>query len=323
MMPTTVAAPVPRVSLATVAFFALAYALSWAPSVWEAHSILPLGPLFAALVMLAVTGGWASVRHFLQRIVRWRVKPHWYLLVLGLPVALTAIAVWSNVLFGAAAPSWERVPPLAALPGMFLFIMLFIGLGEEPAWRGYALPRLTAGRSALSGSLLLGVLHAVWHLPLFGLEYDLQNAPPWLVSLLGFTIVSTWLVNRTGGSLLLPVLFHTSVNVTAKYLFIPLFDGTDTLRLWWLVGGLWALVALGVVAIYGRDLGRVDAERNRRGNHLATRRDGRLPWWLREARRRYERSGVRKTGEAATRASSATAYPDDRWPGRPTGLARD
>jgi membrane protease YdiL (CAAX protease family) len=265
MMPMTVAAPVPRVNLATLAFFALAYALSWAPSVWESHSILPLGPLFAALILLAVTGGWASVRSFLRRIVQWRVVPHWYLLVLGLPVALTAIAVWLNVLFGATEPSWERVPPLAALPGTFLFIMLFIGLGEEPAWRGYALPRLTAGRPALLGSLLLGVLHAVWHLPLFGLEYDLQNAMPWLVSLLGFTIVSTWLVHRTGGSLLLPVLFHTSVNVTAKYLFISLFDGTDTLRLWWVLAGLWALIALGVVAIAGRDLGGVDAEGNPTG----------------------------------------------------------
>jgi membrane protease YdiL (CAAX protease family) len=269
MMPATAAAPVPRIKLDTLAFFALAYALSWAPSAWEAHSILPLGPLFAALILLAVSGGWASVRRFLQRIVQWRVMPHWYLLVLGRPVALTAIAVWLNVMLGAVAPSWERVPPLAALPGTFLVIMLFIGLGEEPAWRGYALPRLTAGRSALRGSLLLGVLHAVWHLPLFGLEYTLQNGAPWLVSLLAFTIVSTWLVHRTGGSLLLPVLFHTSVNVTAKYLFIPLFSGTDTLRLWWLIAGLWAMVALAVVAIAGRELGGEAVESHRNTKRVA------------------------------------------------------
>jgi membrane protease YdiL (CAAX protease family) len=254
-MSETHSAPASSVRLETIAFFGLAFALSWAPSALEAHSLLPLGPLFAALILLAVTGGWASVRSFLQRIVQWRVMPHWYLLVLGLPVALTVIAVWLNVLFGAAAPSWERVPPLADLPGRFVLILLLIGLGEEPAWRGYALPRLSVGRSALAGSLLLGVLHAVWHLPLFGLEYDVQNGVPWFGTLMAFTIVSTWLYHRTGGNLLLPVLFHTSVNVTARYLFIPPFDGADALRLWWVLAALWGLVALGVIAMAGRDLG--------------------------------------------------------------------
>ena len=47
--------PIKRYPLVT--FFSLAYALSWVPSLFEAHSILPLGPLFAALIMLALIGG--------------------------------------------------------------------------------------------------------------------------------------------------------------------------------------------------------------------------------------------------------------------------
>jgi membrane protease YdiL (CAAX protease family) len=151
---------------------------------------------------------------------------------------------------------WYRVPPLAELPGTLLFILIAIGLGEEPAWRGFALPRLSTGRSALAGCLLLFVLHAVWHLPLFGLEYDLQNGLPWLLMLLGGTIFSTWMYYRTSGNLLLPVLFHTSVNVGAKYLFNPLFSGADALRLWWLVAGLWLLVGCALVVAHGRELGR-------------------------------------------------------------------
>ena len=147
MMSTALATPATRVRLETIAFFSLAYALSWAPSVWETHSLLPLGPLFAAVILIAVTGGWSNVTDFLRRIGQWRVMPHWYLLVLGLPVALTLIAIWLNVVFGAAEPSWDRAPSVAELPATFVFIVLFIGLGEEPAWRGYALPRLSAGRS--------------------------------------------------------------------------------------------------------------------------------------------------------------------------------
>ena len=57
----------------------------------------------------------------------------------------------------------------------FVFIFLWIGLGEEPGWRGFVLPRLLVGRSALSAALILGVIHAVWHLPLFGVEYVAWN----------------------------------------------------------------------------------------------------------------------------------------------------
>jgi len=111
----------------------------------------------------------------------------------------------------------------------------------------------------LAGSLLLFSLHAVWHLPLFGLEYDVQNGLPWLLMLLGGTITSTWLYHRTNGNLLLPLLFHTSVNVSAKYLFNPLFSGADALRLWWLVAALWLLIACAVLVTTGRDLGRLPA----------------------------------------------------------------
>jgi uncharacterized protein len=242
---------------ALVAFFALAYALSWSIWLFEAHGILPFGPLLAALLVLPFVGGWAGVKDFLRRIVQWRVGSRWYLLVLGLPVAIRAVAVGLNMVLGAAAPVWERVPPLSELPVQFLVIALLIGLGEEPAWRGFALPRLSAGRSALAGSLLLFALHAIWHLPLFGLEYGFQNGLPWLLMLLGGTITSTWLINRTNGNLLLPLLLHTSVNVSARYLFNGLFDGADTLRLWWLVAALWLLVAGAVLVITGRELGRL------------------------------------------------------------------
>ena len=78
--------------------------------------------------------------------------------------------------------------------------------------------------------------------------------------LLGGTITSTWLYNRTNGNLLLPLLFHTSVNVAAKSLFNPLFGGADALRLWWLVAALWLLVACTVLVSAGRELGRQPAQ---------------------------------------------------------------
>jgi membrane protease YdiL (CAAX protease family) len=239
-----------------VTFFSLTYALSWLPSLFEAHSIMPLGPLFAALIMLALLGGRSGVMDFLRRIVQWRVGLRWYALALLLPVALTSTAVGLNVLLGAQLLSTDRIPSVSELPATFLFIMLFIGLGEEPAWRGFALPRLMAKHMALTASLLLGALHALWHLPLFGLEFDWQNGVPWFLGVLAAAIVTAWMTNRTQGSLLLPILLHTSVNVAARYLFNPLFGGAGLIQLFWIWGGLWCIVALAIVAVTGLELGR-------------------------------------------------------------------
>ena len=226
-------------------FFLLAYALSWFPSLFEEHSILPIGPLFAALIVLAFFGG-SQVKDFLRHIVLWRVGAGWYALVLLLPIVTTGGAVGLNLLFGARLQASVSAPILSDLIGTLLFILIFIGLGEEAAWRGFALPRLMTGRSALSASLLLAILHIIWHLPHFGSEFDSTNILPWGLGLFAFTIITTWMYNRTQGSLLLPILFHTSVNVTAKYLFNPLFAGVDLIHLWWLWSGLWWVVALAV-----------------------------------------------------------------------------
>ncbi len=167
-----------------------------------------------------------------------------------------SLAVGINLLLGTDAPTWERIPPLSNFPGTFIFILLFIGLGEEPAWRGFALPRIMKGRDALVASLIFAVLHIIWHLPLFGSELNSTNLVPWMLGLSGFTIVSTWMYNRTEGNLLLPTLFHTSVNVTSSYLFGTLFTDTDLIHLWWLWAGFWCVIALVVLVRNGSNLAK-------------------------------------------------------------------
>ncbi len=227
-----------------VAFFALAYSLSWWPAFVEPHGILPLGPLLAALLVQAAVGGWPAVRDFARRIVAWRIGLRWYALVLGLPPTIALAGAGLNLLFGAATPAFDQVPPFADLLPTFLFILLFIGVGEEPAWRGFALPGLATKRSLLSASLLLAVLHGIWHLPLFGLEYTKENVVPWMLALTAFSVITAWLYTRTAGNLLLPALLHASVNTSAKYLFLPLFNGSDRIQLHWIWAALWCMAAI-------------------------------------------------------------------------------
>jgi uncharacterized protein len=148
-----------------ITFFVLAFVFSWWP--WPlyilglaASPVIGFGPFFAAVVVLALTGGKAGVVALLRRMVRWRVAPVWYAVALLLPVAINAAATVLNVLLGARPPSPVE---LGAWPGLiptFFLLLLVPGLGgawEEPGWRGYALPKLQVGRSALLASLILGV----------------------------------------------------------------------------------------------------------------------------------------------------------------------
>jgi membrane protease YdiL (CAAX protease family) len=244
-----------------VCFFLLAYALSWWPWVWYQFDpitvdapILPWGPLAAAVVMLLLAGGRPALTAWLAKIVHWRVPLIWYVVALLGPPALTLTAVGINRLLGAEFAAEARYPGAADLVVRFVFIFLWIGLGEEPAWRGYALPRLLSGRTALAASLILGLLHAIWHLPLFGIEYDAQNGIPWAITVFCVAVVITWIWLHTGGSLLLPMLLHASNNTIA--FFWGMFEGTDQLRLWWIWCALWVAATAIVVVSNGPALTR-------------------------------------------------------------------
>jgi CAAX protease family protein len=100
----------------------------------------------------------------------------------------------------------------------FVLLALTDGLGEEPGWRGFALPRLLARRNALVASLVLGLLWAAWHLPLLWTEGSPNyQQPVWLLflDLPAKSVLFTWVFLRTRGSALLAVLFHASTNLFA------------------------------------------------------------------------------------------------------------
>jgi uncharacterized protein len=240
-------------------FVVLAYALSWWPWVWYQYDpiaadapILPFGPFLAALIVFALVGGWAAVREWFAKIVRWRVGWRWFAFALFLPPAITLAAVGVNLMTGAERAADFEGPDIGSLAARFVFIFLFIGLGEEPAWRGFALPRLLNGRSALAAALILGLIHMVWHAPLYGVEYDSANVWPWGITVFCVSIVICWMWLHTGGSLLLPMLLHASNNTIA--LVWRMFEGGDQLRLWWIWCALWVAATVVIVFAAGKDL---------------------------------------------------------------------
>ena len=239
-----------------IAFFVLAYALSWWPWVLYALDLSPqpivgFGPFLAALLVLAVTHGKAGIGGLLRRMVRWRVGLRWYAVALLLPVAIALAAAVSNVLLGARAPSSVELGAWTGLFSTFFVLLLVPGLGgtwEEPGWRGFALPRLQTGRSALVAALILGVLVVVWHLPLFVVgEIHRSDA----VLIMGFVIVFNWVFNNANGSVLILMIMHATNNTISGSFFGPMFSGADSVRQSWLSAALWCAVAIVVVVWAG------------------------------------------------------------------------
>jgi membrane protease YdiL (CAAX protease family) len=157
-------------------------------------------------------------------------------------MALAIMAAFGQVTSAPAATAWRE------LPERFIFIFLFIGLGEEPGWRGFALPRLQKTYSPLMASFILAPIWALWHLPLMGNEFPLPIIPAFLIALLAGTLIQTWLFNRTKGSVFAQMLFHATVNTVGAGLIFPLFKGSAFVAFWYLYALLWLAVAVVVFA---------------------------------------------------------------------------
>ena len=114
-------------------------------------------------------------------------------------------------------------------------------LGEEPGWRGFALPRLWQRWSPLVSAAGLGVLVAIWHVPL--VVSGQGNPVGWVGIPTTFfvTIVYCWLFRRADGSVLITMLFHVVQGALTIGSFG--FAGADETRMLWLGFAAWILVA--------------------------------------------------------------------------------
>jgi membrane protease YdiL (CAAX protease family) len=196
-----------------VAFFALACAVSWI--IWLAHLLTGsavvfyaggVGPVAAAAV---VTSRLGTQPAWLRRVLRWRVAPRFYVLVLAGPIVAYLAMNAILVLLGRDLDTSLLDGRLPAYASTWL-AALWAGVVEEPGWRGFALPRLQQRYSPVAATLLLGVLWGLWHLPIGPLTLL------WTVPLAFFY---TWLYNRTH-SVVLCMLLHAGITPAQEHLLL-------------------------------------------------------------------------------------------------------
>lgn len=222
-----------------IAYFFLAFAGTWiviSPLVMHSFGWIELsdglafllfflstlsGPTLAAYWVTGVIEGKAGMGRLFRRTFQVRAGLQWYAVVL-----FTFLAIWLTAysfLFNGAP-----LAGLAANPALLLstFLpsvisgLLIPSIGEEPGWRGFALPRLQAAYGPVIGSLILGILHGIWHLPalltpLLG-PFTVNGFITFVLTAAAGTFIYTWVFNNTRGSVWMAILLHASSNAASQ-----------------------------------------------------------------------------------------------------------
>ena len=166
-----------------VAFFVLAYAISWGWSFtlvangdivrrgvgWPTAAPASFGPAIAAVVVTAWISGRVGLVDLARRIVRWRFPVRWWAATLS-PLAFLGVGLAVAALTGnfPKASDFGRYNgwPLIGIGGAALAALIG-GFGEETGWRGFALPAFQHRVGAKRAALIVAGFWALWHLPYF------------------------------------------------------------------------------------------------------------------------------------------------------------
>jgi uncharacterized protein len=230
------AKPRPDPSRGLLAYVLLAYGLSWLWLVpmavngqvvqqgqgWPTHFPALVGPMVAAILVAARTG---TIRRLAMSMVRIQVPMRWWAWAIS-PLVLLAVALVADVITGENPPRLADFAQMSGLPssigviGVAVLVLLVNGYGEETGWRGFALPLLQRRFSSLTAMLVLALIWAGWHLPMFLVVNNFRGFSAgtmigWLLGLTAGSIVLGWLYNRSGGSVALVAIWHSCFNMVS------------------------------------------------------------------------------------------------------------
>ncbi|WP_411966942.1 CPBP family intramembrane glutamic endopeptidase [Haloferax sp. YSSS75] len=254
-----------------VAFFGVTFLLTW--SFWVAAIALGISMDSAVGVLLLLAGlagpGIAGIgftylvydeqgrRDFWNRLTNVnRISLKWFAVIMLLPLVMSLVGAAVDLLLGGTGATWSEgvrgfaVSPLAILPAVFFATLPpFV---EELGWRGYVLDRLQTKWSALTAGVLLGVVWAIWHLPLFfvdgtyqaGLGVGTLEFWSFMVGVVGLSGVFTWVFNNTSRSILAIIVLHGMVNFTGEIIALtPRADAISTVS--------WVGLVVVLVVVWG------------------------------------------------------------------------
>ena len=259
------------------AYFGLAFFISWAGSLlaggslflrgqsagpqdlWAMGLAMLAGPLVAGLTMTHLVDGRKGLQQLFARMRKWRVGGRWYAALLIFPALILAVLL---ALSAGVSPQFR--PTFFAIG---ILMGLFAGFVEETGWTGFAFPKMRLRWSVLRSTLILGFLHALWHVVADLLGSYHARGEHWLPYFAGFFLfvmalrfIIVWIYVNTK-SLLLAQLAHAS-STGFLGILVPMDLSPANAAVFYLVyAGVLSVVAAVIVARYGPSLTRQAAEK--------------------------------------------------------------
>lgn len=247
-----------------VVFFIVTYVFSW--GVFALAFKLGLdkspfvilgvwGPSLMGVLITFIFYGSSGLKRFFARFTQFKKGAVWILpLLIGfLIIGFSGRFLWSLISateFNLEFYGWSWVATV------LISQFIIAGLGEEFGWRGFGLQRLQQIYSPLKSSFIIAFFHLFWHAPTYWLGQGMHNVPAiWAILFLTpWTILFTWAYNKSDGSIMVSVLFHSIMGATLTFCaFLPSESivpiTPDLITKMWLGNGIMGAY-VSVVAIY-------------------------------------------------------------------------
>tara|TARA_R110002111_G_scaffold241492_1_gene303240 strand:- start:28 stop:855 length:828 start_codon:yes stop_codon:yes gene_type:complete len=187
------------------------------------------GPTISGIVTTLLFDGHKGVLNLLKKVFIWKIPFKNYLYIILLPIIFVIIGIgFYNILIGNIG-SFD-IAAFLSIPTV-LWSGFYAGpLGEELGWRGFLLPELQKKHTNLKSAIIIGVIWFIWHIPLWwapfgtlvsGESISFLPVITYFIMLMCLSIIITWLVINSKGSVLVAILFHLSINAGIALLFFP------------------------------------------------------------------------------------------------------
>ena len=181
---------------------------------------------FSAILVITYRDGKQGVQRLFKKAFDYRSNPLWYFLAFLVPVSIILVSTFFATNFRSAQIPNPWFVPVFDLSFIFFFL-IYNGIGEELGWRGFAQPKLQKMLGSLSGSIILGVIWALWHLPLFFIPGSFQYGDSilaYILLLTSWSIIMAALGNKTKNSIIVAIIFHETMNFIAFTIRLPTAD---------------------------------------------------------------------------------------------------